>query len=298
MALMEQDSSPRSPTSNSDSHPDPLIFVHIAKTGGSSLTALILRHEGWRSVQSLDGGVQERDHESFKGCTPRRLEEISVVCGHGSYGYETFFEDRNPRHFSIFREPISRVVSLYNHIMRRTNHRLHAQVAGSNMSLEEFVENDVAHEIDNGMLRDIHPNHKKGKVDHHLNVIDESVFDHAREEILNEWFGFGILERMQDSIELLAHRMNWPNYYVPALNRNRSGSPGKISERAREAICQRNLYDIRLYELLVEEFDRRYEAYQADEGANRPRLVEPGAISRLFTDRLRGHLAGKRSKRA
>ena len=103
---------------------------------------------------------------------------------------------------------------------------------------------------------------------------------------------------MQDSIELLAHQMNWPYYYVPSLNRNPSGSRNQISDRAREAIRQRNLYDIRLYDLLVEEFDRQYQAYLADETANRPRLVEPGMINRLCIDRLRGHLAGKRSKRA
>ena len=109
-----------------------------------------------------------------------------MVCGHGSYGYETFFEHKTPRHFSIFREPISRVVSLYNHIKRRPNHRLHVEVASNNMTLEEFVENDVTHEIDNGMLRDVHPNHKKTKIDHELNEVDESIFEHARDEILNE----------------------------------------------------------------------------------------------------------------
>ena len=190
------------------------------------------------------------------------------------------------------------MVSLYNHIRRRPAHRLHVEVAKQDMSLEEFVESDLTHELDNGMLRDVHPNHKKTKVDHQSNVIDEAVFEHARDEILDKWLGFGILERMSDSIELLAYRMNWPYYYVPELNRRGGGSRKEISERAREAICKRNAFDIKLHDLLVEEFDRRYESYLANEQVNRPRLVEPGAFNRLLGDKLRGQLAAMRSRRA
>ncbi len=107
-----------------------IIFVHIAKTAGTSLFDWF--HEvtghrvGWYSPQNTPD-VFFRNREN-------RVNRL-VYGGHFGYCQVKPFLIAEDKIFSVLREPVARVASYYNHVVvRDKNHPLHQEVIGKSIT--------------------------------------------------------------------------------------------------------------------------------------------------------------------
>ena len=58
--------------------------------------------------------------------------------GHVPYGVHRYIP-RPCEYLRVLREPVSRVVSTYKHVLGRPRNKLHDQVVGEGMGLEDFI---------------------------------------------------------------------------------------------------------------------------------------------------------------
>ena len=94
------------------SHSQKFIFVHIHKTGGSSLSLALQPFLAWNDLILGGSPLGEKTNHAFRAQyglhKHSTLEEIKTVCGTDIL--DAYYS------FALVREPIAKAVSLYNYI--------------------------------------------------------------------------------------------------------------------------------------------------------------------------------------
>jgi hypothetical protein len=237
-----------------------LFFLHVPKTAGISLTAVldanyaegeILQVQDWRDAEGL-----------IEKLSVIELARIRCIGGHYWFGPgDRAVHDRfsvNPIVITALREPVARTVSAYQHVMRWPEHWLRGTLGlgeGETIPLQDFVEHPgTQSEIDNLQTRLI-----VGMVPGNLPPLDPGSggdVPFADEQLLEiakarlDSFGWvGLTERMEESVRLLSVMMGWqPVEELPALNTNPVPSAQvEVSAETRAAILERTALDSELY---------------------------------------------------
>jgi Sulfotransferase family len=211
-----------------------LVFLHIPKTAGQTLHFVALRSFGADERIHLNSLDQPMDAEMEKIPAAVRAR-ARVVWGHLPFGVHRHIP-RPCDYVTVLREPISRVVSVYKHILKKDNHELHRQVVGDGMSLEDYVESG----IDSGQTENSHTRQLSGR---QFGAIESDALAEAKSN-LQRFLVVGITERLEESLVLL--RRSLGTRFLTYVTRNVSPPLG-VSERAIDLIRERNELDAELY---------------------------------------------------
>ena len=157
-----------------------------------------------------------------------------VATGHVFYGVHEHIPQPTD-YITVLRDPIARVVSMYNYILRRPQHRLHDEVAGSGMGLEEFARRCPDAGIDNQQTRlisgrgagevlsrdsgpvatsGLHPRSSAGDLEQAKRNLDDFLL-------------VGLTERFDETFIVLRRMLGWrlPMYATRNVGRGANGSP-------------------------------------------------------------------------
>ncbi len=105
---------------------NPLYFLHIPKTGGSSIHELLAEHFGERMSQS-----QLWDHIKFDD--PSTFAKHNIFAGHFGMALPTLLQ-RPTWTFTFLRDPVARTVSHFKHVKRDPNHPFHRYMQGKTLA--------------------------------------------------------------------------------------------------------------------------------------------------------------------
>ncbi len=144
---------------------------------------------------------------------------------------------------TIFRNPVDRVISYYNHAM---THFL--QFNGNKLTLIKFMDNDSNYELNNLQLRYV-----SGKPLHES--VDEDDLERAKSQLLGGELQFGIQEHLLPSIR----RMDlFKKVNLDAPKKSNISTYGftrnSISDIEKDMIIQKNSLDMKLYAFALELF--------------------------------------------
>jgi hypothetical protein len=278
---------PKSPLPSARSETEPLIiFLHIQKNAGSTLYHVLLRNYGpgllRRNLTRFRGSASASS--SIRQTVAAAGARSRFVAGHFCYGVHTVVP-RPYRYIALFREPVSRLVSLYDYSAHNPHAYYHRHAQGK--SLEEFLLGTDLMELDNGQVRFA----AGGSDDFFINrtpigQCSRALLEIAQSNIRNDFLEPGLVERFDESLLLLQRALGWKTIRYSRRNRGRSAiRTESVSEHTLERIRQRNLLDVQLYDWLEERFNARVESLGSDfaaqlrafKRANRRRqlLLEP-----------------------
>lgn len=109
------------------------LFLHIAKTGGVSVETLIKKNVPATSI-SPAGPV-----DFIKASNWEQAARYSFFFSHDPL----YISSALPKPlitFTFLRNPVDRIVSAYNHILRDTHHRLHQVIVENKLSIYDVLE--------------------------------------------------------------------------------------------------------------------------------------------------------------
>jgi len=226
-----------------------LVVLHIPKTAGTTLRGIVDDVYGDRFVYPIyEKNDVNHDFSDFLKLSNEEKAKIRCFIGHVHYGLHAHI-DGGPgvQYLSVLRDPVSRVVSLYRHIIGTSWHPLYDDVMG--MSVADFVVSGVTKQTNNHQARVI-----SGK-DCEYGECDNSMLIGALKNIASPNFAvLGLTERFDDTYRLIRSMFNWPKLDYKTRNVSK-GEALELSARDTDAIIEYNELDIELYKRGEQLFD-------------------------------------------
>lgn len=184
----------------------------------------------------------------FQNLPRSEREKLRCVMGHGTYGLHDHLPG-STEYITIFRHPVSRVISNYYYVRRSPEHRVYEEA--NEMSLREYATSGVNTALDNQMTRNVTGTTGGG---------DEKTLQKAK-DILDKRFGVvGLVKRFDESLLLMKERYGWEDIAYRKRNVT-SDRPRKedLLEHTIQEIEERNQLDIELYEYGQNRLSRKLE---------------------------------------
>jgi len=229
-----------------------IIFFHIPKAGGSTFNFILDRmydeNSIFRFYNPKTGSDWDEAAKSFIGLSNTDKSKISVLAGHMNFGLHNHFPSQEVKYITFFRDPIERIISHYNYVLRSKDHYLYEFVKSNDLTLNEYVGNNISWELNNGITRSLAG----------INSLEKYCPPEALEvakKNIEKWFlTYGILEKFDESLVLFMLKLGWNNfpYY---LKMNETATKRDISKEALNTIRKTNELDIELYHWAANKFD-------------------------------------------
>ncbi len=240
---------------------EPLIFMHVPKTAGTTLTTFL--DQQFDREQICPHEVIHQAHlytrEQFQG--------YKLIRGHLNYDHIEGLLSPG-RLITVLREPIARTISQYR-FFRREGEGLRKQYPGAtatvdaamSQSLEQFLRNptpEVRHHIDNMQTR------QSAGYGFAFNPAagDEAILSRAMEN-LRRFDLVGLTEALPQTLELLCWLYAW--YAPPQVEQLNQAPPQedfKVTGAEYELLHELNRLDLRLYAAWRERFWEQYNRHR------------------------------------
>jgi Galactose-3-O-sulfotransferase len=223
----------------------PLIFVHVPRTGGTTLTRLLRQRFDSEEtfVASLPRTVSAAEEFAALPAAARGRVRLLLI------GHDEFSEDeawpQNAVFITLLRDPVRRVISTYRFIHDHPADPLHEPVVAGGMSLREFVTSDLARSINNWQVRCLAGVSKSEDW-------GPEVVARAKENIERTFTLVGLNERFSETVALLSAMFGLKRLHYAPLNVSRA--PAAVGPDDVEVIRELNALDCELYAFAAARF--------------------------------------------
>jgi hypothetical protein len=238
-----------------------VVFLHIGKTAGSSVRRVLFRNVPQDRVIWIRQ-PRERPHGFLGDHVMRDLAALDeeerrrarLIVGHMYFGVHELIPGECV-YLTMLRDPVSRAVSQYAHVLRRSNHRFHELVNSQGMGLAEYVTSGLATETDNSQTRAI-----VGDVDTPFGACDAEMLERAKENIDRHFALVGLVERFDETLVQLQSTFGWNRLWNVRANAAPRSQRPTVSDSVRKAIENQNRLDMELYAYASQRFQGRVDA--------------------------------------
>ena len=218
-------------------------FLHIPKTGGSTLRAIMARQYGVDSIVYCEPTSPKWPQgETVLSFMKSKMasQRVALVTGHYPLGVHEYV--RKPvRYFSMMRDPLDRELSNYYYAFAYPNHFLGEVIRSGQLSFQNFLERH------NGNQAAFQAYILTGSYPHRNSTLAAAGFNMDR-----SLAAIGVAERFDESLLFFAKQLGWqPPLYVKRnvtrLDKTRQAEREAILTAARSSSCDLLSLDYSLY---------------------------------------------------
>lgn len=232
-----------------------VLFLHIPKTGGTTLRDIIYGQYGATEVLELK--YLMTSEEDLAQLSDDEKDNFKIIMGHFSYGLHNLLKQETD-YLALLREPVSRVISGYEYIKTHAGNQFYGKV--SNLTLEEYLESGVDILVDNGQTR-LLAGLGRSEENAPYDKLDEKYLFAAKENIKKDFLLIGTLERYDEFLVFLKRLLNWKTPYYSVANRTKKIlKVNNLNPETINAIKRYNRFDIELYSYVSQLFDEKVSA--------------------------------------
>lgn len=223
-----------------------LIFLHIPKNGGMTLHAILNRVFKKHTIFDIKVINNTRlNTDEFIKLPSKKRQQIKLLKGHMLFGLHQHLS--GPTNYITFlRNPEERLLSFYNYVKKRPQHRLYNTIFGNNLSFYDFITTVDAGDIHNAQIRWI------SGLEHGT---EEDMLQQALINIEKHFSFVGLLEHYNASLITLSTLYGWGIPYYKKINVGTYKKQGiLIDDKTKNAIAKRNAGDLKLYQIIEKKF--------------------------------------------
>jgi hypothetical protein len=251
-----------------------LIFLHIPKTAGTTLNRIIEWQYDPRLIYTVDPYQIRATVGRLRTLSEGRRRRLQVVRGHLIYGVHDCLP-QGGTYITMLRDPVKRVLSSYQFILRRPLHPLHRKLKAKGIGVEEFLTYTANRQnLQTKMLAGVP----------YVGPCDDNTLQKAIAHAERDFTVVGLSERFQESLLMIAATYQWKIPYYE--NRKVSKSRPEIDPAMIALIRQHNPYDLALYEYGQKRFEqdlRRHAEAMKQTAATLEATPKPGKLESFLT---------------
>ncbi len=224
-----------------------LVFVHLRKTAGTTVSYIMYRHFRRGEAIDINGVTVDEANAQWNALSPEQRARVKGVRGHLPYGRD-LFPDRRIICFSMVRDPVERVVSEYYFGLRSPREKLHAVLNRDRVSLEQFVNGELSADVHNAQTRML----AGAPPGENSREMLERALTNLRERLVM----VGISERLNESLLLCRALLGWRHVIYRSININRvRPATNALPPQTLASIERANTLDRELYQNACARFE-------------------------------------------
>lgn len=218
-----------------------LIFLHIPKTGGTTLSTIIRRQYDERDVYRVTKVADAPYSRRLEDLPQLIPKQTRIVLGHMEFGLHDVLR-RQASYVTLLRDPVERVLSHYSMILARPHHPFHTALVSEAVTLEQYASGDRFTAADNLQTRLLSGWGMRPE------RCPESALEVARRNLSEHFPVVGLAERFEETVILLKRTFRWGFVLYAkenlATNRPRRES---LDDATLRAVERSNRLDLELY---------------------------------------------------
>jgi hypothetical protein len=235
--------------------PKALIFVHMFKSGGTTINRVMDWEYSPNRIFSLNGRYCRWAYKRLTQLPPSTLAKMEVVRGHMPFGVHRLLPQPST-YMTILRDPVERILAEYFAGLVRRTHRQHRIIR--TLKVSDFVATLANNNAQTKMIAGL-----SSSYDFLSDKCTSDTLKRAKAN-LREYFSLvGITERFEDTLSLAKCIFGWKLPYYASFN-STSRVGRVISPEMRSLIAEYNSFDVELYSYAVGIFDKAMARYAAD----------------------------------
>jgi Sulfotransferase family len=229
-----------------------LIFLHIPKTGGSTLYK-ILEHQ-YSPAQTVT--LDTPKVAGFKTLSAAQRGRYRLIQGHLYFGLHRFIP-RASTYITLLRHPVERVLSFYYYARSTPDHYLYPLLAIERLDLKTLLARELSSELRNDQTRMLAGDEWEDL----QRVVTRAALERAKANLRSHFRFVGLLEEFDASLLLLCRAFNWrlPSYIKENVTKEKPDDPF-LDVETRRLVEDANGLDLELYEYARNLFEEQRRA--------------------------------------
>lgn len=236
-----------------------LIFLHVPKTGGTTLQSILRERYPGDRIYTTNGEDVWESLQALRDLPDERKANLDVVMGHMAYGVHEWLPG-DATYVTLLRDPVDRVVSHYHYAKANESHYLYDRIHAEGWTLSDYVREGPADEVVNGqtkMLLDLDAVRPKGEV-----TCNADAFEQVKENLRNHFTVVGMTGRFDESVLLMEEELGWNDAYYHRENvTSNRPSVSDIDDETVETVASHNEYDLRLIDYVEDVMSSQVEEH-------------------------------------